>query len=388
MAATPSIHSIDDLEAQAVARLPKMVRDYFNGGAMDSVTLAANRKAFGDYYILPRALRDVSSIDMSAKVFNNTLPFPCSVAPAAMQKMAHPDGEIATARACGRAGVVMGLSSFSTTSLEEVKAAADEARREAGLEGESECVLQMYLFENRSVSEGLIRRAEAVGYRAIVLTVDTPFFGRRLSEARNQFRVPPHLRMANFDAGEGVKTGSELRTDDSAAKAKGAKATSTANKNGRSCGHTMDCRGAPSDLQLDASLTWDVIPYLKSITKLPIWLKGIMTEEDALAGVEHGADAIFVSNHGGRQLDGAPPTLDVLPGIVKAVNGRIPVVSGLGSTSPSTNSGTDRDSISMVASGGAPTSSKHCAWARTWSGSEGRHCGGLPWTGREGVPRR
>lgn len=233
MAASRSIHSIDDLEAQAAARLPKMVRDYFNGGAMDSVTVAANRTAYRDYYIRPRALRDVSSIDMSTKVFENRLPFPCSVAPAAMQKMAHPDGEIATARACGRAGVIMGLSSFSTTSLEDVKAAADEARREAGLDGEADCVLQMYLFENRSVSEGLIKRAEAAGYKAIVLTVDTPFFGRRLSEARNEFRVPPHLRMANFDAGEGVKTGSELRTDDSVAKQRGDTVKTTANKNGK-----------------------------------------------------------------------------------------------------------------------------------------------------------
>lgn len=151
-----------------------------------------------------------------------------------MQKMAHPDGEEATARACGTYGAVMGLSSFSTTSLEDVKEQADEARRAAGKDGRSEFVMQMYLFENRATTDDLVRRAEKAGYKAIVLTVDTPYFGRRLTEIRNRFRLPPHLKMANFHDSLRVKTGSHHRTDDLS---KGGSSTTMAsstpsNKNG------------------------------------------------------------------------------------------------------------------------------------------------------------
>lgn len=142
--------------------MPKMARDYFNGGALDSITLRANQDAYRRFYIKPRVLRDVSNVDTTTHVFpgGNDIPFPCCVAPAAMQRMAHPDGEIATARACGAYGAVMGLSSFSTASLEDVKREADLTRGRAEMKGEAECVLQLYLFENRATSEDLIRRAE------------------------------------------------------------------------------------------------------------------------------------------------------------------------------------------------------------------------------------
>ncbi|SPO02519.1 related to Peroxisomal (S)-2-hydroxy-acid oxidase GLO5 [Cephalotrichum gorgonifer] len=310
MASKPELYSVDDFESYAAETLPKMVRDYFNGGALDSITLHANQEAYRRFYIRPRVLRDVSTIDTKTRVFpdGNTIPFPCCVAPAAMQRMVHPDGEVATARACGAYGVVLGLSSFSTTSLEDVKREADRAREQTGRDGEGECVLQMYLFENRSTSEDLIRRAEEMGYKAIVLTVDTPYFGRRLTEIRNRFKVPPHLKMANFPDTLGVKTGSEHRTNDLHGDREGRSAQNPAlpNKN-------------------DPTLTWDSIRYLKAITKLPIWLKGIMTVEDALLAVQHGADGIFVSNHGGRQLDQAPPTLRVLHDIAKAVDRRVPI---------------------------------------------------------------
>ncbi|KAJ9157687.1 Hydroxyacid oxidase 1-like protein [Pleurostoma richardsiae] len=316
MVSKPELYSIDDFEQYASEYLPKMVRDYFNGGALDSVTLRGNLSAFRSWYIKPRVLRDVSGLSISTKVFpdGKEIPFPCCVAPAAMQKMAHPDGEEATARACGSFGTVMGLSSFSTTSLEDVKLQTDESRKSAGLSGESECVLQMYLFENRSTSEDLIRRAEKAGYKAIVLTVDTPYFGRRLTEIRNRFRVPPHLKMANFPDTLGVKTGSEHRTNDL-----------TKEKAGEPTSSPTGTSTAPPPNKNDPTLTWDAVAYLKSITKLPIWLKGILTVDDAMLAVEHGADAIFISNHGGRQLDHAPPTLEVLRDIAAAVDGRVPV---------------------------------------------------------------
>ncbi|KAF2452662.1 peroxisomal glycolate oxidase [Lineolata rhizophorae] len=313
MSHKPRVLTIDDLESYANAHLPKFARDYFNGGALDSITLRANRAAYARHWIRPRVLRDVANLNLSARAFpdGHSLPFPLCVAPAAMQKMAHPEGEAATARACGAYGTVMGLSSFSMTGLEEVKREADGTRAKAGLEGGSECVLQMYLFENRSVSEGLIWRAEAAGYKAIVLTVDTPYFGRRLTEIRNEFRVPPHLRMANFDASLGVKTGSELRTEELAK-------TNPSNSSAK-----LESGQPPN--KNDPSMTWNVISYLRTVTKLPIWLKGILSVEDAELAVEYGVDAIIVSNHGGRQLDCAPPTLEVLPGIAKVINGRIPV---------------------------------------------------------------
>ena len=216
MASKPEAFSIDDFEQYATNYLPKMVRDYYNGGAMDSITLRANVEAYKRYYIRPRVLRDVSNIQTSTKVFpdGHSIPFPCCIAPTAMQKMAHPDGEEAMARACGAFGTVMGLSRFSTTALDDVKKHADSARCRSGNHGESECVLQMYLFEDRKTSEDLVCRAERAGFKAIVLTVDTPYFGRRLTELRNAFRLPQHLELANFDSRLQVKTGSELRTDD------------------------------------------------------------------------------------------------------------------------------------------------------------------------------
>lgn len=162
MPTKPSVVSIDELEAYAVAHLPKFALDYFDGGSMDAITLKDNRREYARYYIRPRVLRNVSNIDTTTKAFpdGHSIPFPCCVAPSAMQKMAHALGEVGTARASGRFGTVMGLSTFSTTSLEDVKIAADQARSESGKRGDSECVLQIYLFRNRQTSLSLIRRAE------------------------------------------------------------------------------------------------------------------------------------------------------------------------------------------------------------------------------------
>lgn len=158
----PFLYSIDDFENHAIASLPKVASDYFNGGSLDGATLRSNRMAFQKYYVQPRALRDVSEITTRRKVFRNDIPFPVGIAPAAMQKMAHADGELATARGCGTFGTVMGLSTFSTTALEDVKSAADSARDASGRSGDSECVLQLYVFVNRETTEKLVRRAEGV----------------------------------------------------------------------------------------------------------------------------------------------------------------------------------------------------------------------------------
>jgi (S)-2-hydroxy-acid oxidase len=253
MTTVPLFLTVDDFETHASRILPRMVRDYYNGGSMDSITLKANREAYNRYYIRPRVLRNVKNLETYTKCFlgGNNLPMPLCVAPAAMQKMAHPDGEEAMAKACGRYGTVMGLSTFSTSSLEDVAAAAKSGRASVERIGDAECVLQMYLFENRDTSVDLIRRAEKAGFKAVVLTVDTPQFGRRLSELRNKFKVPPHLRMANFASD--VRTGSELRTLERAESA-----TTTNNV------------GVATTNKNDASLTWEAVSFLRSVTSLPV----------------------------------------------------------------------------------------------------------------------
>lgn len=180
---------IADLRALALERMDKQSRDYYNEGADDNLTLHENSAAYQKYRIRPRVLRDVSNVDTSVKIFGghiNSVPF--GVAPTAMQGLAHSDAESGTARACRDAGIVMGLSSFSTTSLEDV-------RRESG----DNCnVLQLYLFEDKAKSKRLIERAKKAGYKAVLLTVDTPMLGRRNAEIRNEFTLPGHLKVANF----------------------------------------------------------------------------------------------------------------------------------------------------------------------------------------------
>jgi (S)-2-hydroxy-acid oxidase len=200
---------ISELEQRAEERMDKQTRDYYNEGADSGSTLAENMAAFQKYRIRPRVLRDLSQIDTSVPVFGHRNAIPRGAAPTAMQCLAHPDGEAATARACRKAGVVMGLSSFATTSLEDVARAS----------GDNPRVLQLYLFEARGHSRKLIRRAKKAGYKAVFLTVDTPMLGRRNLEIRNQFKLPKHLKVANFNQEEEEKEEHENGTAHSEPKA-------------------------------------------------------------------------------------------------------------------------------------------------------------------------
>jgi (S)-2-hydroxy-acid oxidase len=289
--------TIAELEKLAAERMDKQTRDYYNEGADEGSTLAENMSAYQKYRIRPRVLRDVSSVDTSAPIFDYRNSIPLGVAPTAMQGLAHPDGELATARACKKTGVVMGLSSFSTTSLEDVKGA---------LGPEHPAALQLYLFEEREESRTLIQRAKRAGYKAVFLTVDTAMLGRRTLEIRNQFKLPKHLKIANFNrdkdthhnAGDKGKERDEITF------------------------HTH----APNP-----TLVWERdIAWLTELChpEMEVWLKGIATAEDALLACHHGVDGIVVSNHGGRQLNGALATIDALPEVVDAVRSqskKIPV---------------------------------------------------------------
>ncbi|XP_072165889.1 2-Hydroxyacid oxidase 1-like [Diadema setosum] len=280
-----SIVCLQDLEDYAGKHLAKNAYDYYRSGANDEQTLHDNRAAFQRLRIRPRILRDVSVRDLSTTVLGQPLPFPIAIAPTAMQRMAHPEGELATARAATAAGTGMILSSWATSSIEEVAEASGSGIR----------WFQLYIYRDRETTRNLVKRAERAGYKALFVTVDTPILGKRLSDVRNKFSLPEPYRLANFAP----------RTDQS----RGVQGTSSS--------------GLAEYVasQIDPSLSWKHIEWLKSITTLPIVLKGVLTAEDAREAVAHNVAGIVVSNHGARQLDGVPATIDALPEVVEAVRG-------------------------------------------------------------------
>lgn len=279
--------NLADYEALAQERLSATAWDYYVGGSDDEQTLRENHEAFGRIRLRPRVLMDVSHVSLETSVLGVPVRTPLLVAPTAYHGLAHPEGECETARGVGAAGSLMTVSTMANRSLEEVAVAAT-----------GPLWFQLYVYRDRGVSESLVRRAEAAGYHALVLTVDTARLGRRERDVRNGFGLPPHLHMGNFEGDAHEQPGQEPGTS-------GLAVYFTA--------------------QLDTSLTWEALDWLRSTTKLPIVVKGIVTGEDAALAVEHGASAVQVSNHGGRQLDGAVATIEALPEVVAAVDGRAEV---------------------------------------------------------------
>jgi 4-hydroxymandelate oxidase len=272
--------NVFDLEAIARERLSRDALDYYAGGAHDEVTLRANRAAYDRLSLAYRVLVDVSRRELATTVLGQPVSMPILVAPTAFHRLATPDGERATARAAGAAGTVMILSTLSTTPIEEVVAAAS-----------GPIWFQLYVYRDRKATEGLVRRAEAAGCRALVLTVDAPLLGRRERDVRNRFRLPPGLAVANL-LPEGYGELPPAAADSGLA--------------------------AYVSSFLDPALTWRDVAWLQSITRLPVLVKGIVRADDALRAAEAGAAGIVVSNHGGRQLDTSPATIEVLPEIADA----------------------------------------------------------------------
>ena len=310
--------TISELEALAHERMDKQTRDYYNEGADSGSTLLENMQAYKKYRIRPRVLRDISQINTSTDVLGTRSSVPFGVAPTAMQGLAHPDGEMATSRACAKYDVPMGLSSFATTTLEDVASAADS----------NPLVLQLYLFEERSHSAKLIARAKNAGYKAVFLTVDTPMLGRRNLEIRNQFTLPSHLRIANFAMSDPSSSENSQRANSARPgppKRQPSSAGSTDPQTGKRTRPTgpvtFHTHAANPTLSWENSLEW----LKKEAAPMQVWVKGIATAEDALLALHHGCDGLVVSNHGGRQLNGALATLDALPEVVEAVGGKIPV---------------------------------------------------------------
>ena len=273
--------NVCDFEQLAREKLPPAAYDFIAGGAGDEVTLAANRTALERIRLRPHVLVDVSNVSLETEVLGQRLSWPVLLAPVATQRLAHEEGELATARAAAARDTVMVLSSFSTCSLEEVAEAAPGAPR----------WFQLYFQSDQQRTKRLVQRAEAAGYSAICVTVDVPELGMRERDLRNELRFPPGLVPRNFIAEADV---TPYQATDPA----------TASQNAG---------------LLNPSLTWPDIDWLQSVTSLPVLLKGVLTAKDASLAVEHGVRGIIVSNHGGRQLDGVPAAIEALPEVVAAV---------------------------------------------------------------------
>ncbi|NXG74724.1 HAOX2 oxidase, partial [Baryphthengus martii] len=266
---------LSDFEAYAKKYLPKIAWDFFAAGADDCTTRDENILAYKRIRFRPRMLRDVSMMDIRTKLLGTEISFPVGIAPTGFHQLAWPDGEKSTARAAKAMNTCYIASTYSTCTLEEISAAAPGGLR----------WFQLYIHCNRVVSQQLVQQAEALGFQGLVLTADLPYTGKRRDDVRNGFRLPPHMKLKNLEGAFEV------------------------------CKMNV----------LDPSVTWNDIYWLRSLTDLPIIIKGILTKEDAELAVRHGVQGIIVSNHGGRQLDGAPATIDALVEVVEAVQGRVEV---------------------------------------------------------------
>lgn len=283
------VQNLLQLESLAREKLPPQVFDFIAGAAEDEITLARNREAWQAIRLLPRVLVDVSTVDASTTVLGQSTPSPVVLAPVALLRLAHDEGELATARAAAAHGATMTLSTMASQTIEDVAAASDGPKW-----------FQLYCYTDKAVTERLVKRAEAAGYSALCLTVDVPRLGRRERDFAHNLGFPDDVTPVNF-AGEVDITQIPLDQRGSALSAYAASL-------------------------LDASLTWDDVDWLRSLTSMPIILKGILAPEDAVLAADHGAAAVVVSNHGGRQLDGTPAGVEALPDVVAAVGARLEVL--------------------------------------------------------------
>jgi 4-hydroxymandelate oxidase len=276
--------TLADLEEAACRRTPPAVWGYVQGGAGEETALAANRAAFRRRTIRPRVLAGLRTIDLGTTLLHQGVGVPFFIAPTAYHGALHPDAEIGTARAAAGARALAIISTLSSCSLEQIAEAAPEGRR----------WFQLYLQPDLKDTQDLAARAEKAGFTGLVLTVDTPMLGVRDRQKRAGFAIDSSVPIGN---------GAHIRPP--------------------SRGPVWD--GSQFSLREDASATWDILDRLRSVTSLPLVVKGVLTAEDARRAAGSGASAIIVSNHGGRQLDCAPATLDVLPEVVAAAGPKVEV---------------------------------------------------------------
>lgn len=275
--ASADVVSVSDFEALAKRRLSEMTLALINGGAADELTVAWNRTAFDQIRLRPRVLVDVSRLDCQISLLGLTLPHPILLAPAAYHRMVHPEGEIATAQGASESGSLFVVSSASNTRIHPIARAS-----------QSPLWFQMYVQSDRGFVTDVIQEVEDAGCRALVVTVDAPVVGPRYRQIRSGFKLPPGLELPYM---EDVNRGRDSLM-----------------------------RGG------NTRMTWKEIEWVKSVTKLPVILKGILDPADARLAVDAGVAGIIVSNHGGRMLDTAPATISVLEQVTQAVGEQLPVL--------------------------------------------------------------
>ena len=301
--------NVADLRRMAQRRLPRGVFNYIDGGAEDEVTLRANGDAFRRWNFAPRVLVDVAQVDTSTMLLGERLPFPLVLAPVGFSRMADPDGELAVARAAARAQLPYSLSTVATRSIEEVAQTGPGTRW-----------FQLYVLRDRGLVRELVQRAAAAGYQALMPTVDIPVSGRRERDVRHGFTLPPQLGLGTIV--DGIRhpgwTWRFVRSDPIV----------FSNVRGRSPsdGTTPVALADYISSQFDPGVTWRDLEWLRGLWPGKLVLKGIQTVADARLAADHGCDAIVLSNHGGRQLDGAPPILDLVAPAADAVGERTAVI--------------------------------------------------------------
>jgi 4-hydroxymandelate oxidase len=281
--------SLSDFEALARERIPRMAYEYISGGAADEITLRWNRESFDRIRLRPKILVDVSKLDTRVTLFGQELPFPILLAPTAYHRLVHPEGEIATVKGAALAGATLIASMLATTTIEEMAKAATGS-----------LWFQTYILKDRGFTRDLVQRAEDAGCKAICVTVDSPVVGVRNRDQRANFALPPEMGRANLKGL--MRPGGNLRPPE----------------------------GDIYTPILDASLTWKEIDWLRSFARVPVLLKGVLNPDDAEQAVKAGASGIIVSNHGARNLDTVPATIDVLSEVTERVAGRIPVLMDSG----------------------------------------------------------
>ncbi len=301
--------NVSDLRRIARRRLPRGVFDYIDGAAEDELTAARNAAAFRNVEFRPRVLRNVDKIDTSASLLGQPLAFPLVLAPTGFTRMVEPQGELAVARAADRAGLPYTLSTMGTRSIEEVAAVSGGRKW-----------FQVYVWRDRGLVKEMLERAAAAAYEAIVITVDVPVLGSRERDVRRGFTLPPKMGLDTIIDGALHLgwTWSFVRSEPIAF-------SNVVNRSETDESDPVSLADYVNS-QFDAALSWDDIAWFRSIWDGPIVLKGIQTVEDARLAADAGVEAIALSNHGGRQLDGAPPALELVGPVAEAVGGRVEII--------------------------------------------------------------
>lgn len=301
--------NLDDFRAMAKKRLPRMIFDYLDGGADDEVTLRRNREAFSNYQLMPRTLRDVGQIDLSTSVLGQNIDLPILLSPTGQTCMFHHSGEAAVVRSAAKANTIYTLSSLSSTSIEAVAAASSGPKW-----------FQIYVWRDRHITKEFIARCRDSGYHGLCLTVDLPVHGNRERDLRNGLTFPASLTART--AVDVLRHSAWLYHYLTGPKIELANVAASSNVAAVDQGDLMDYVSR----QFDPTVNWDDAAWMIEQWGGPFLIKGIVNAEDAKTAVEIGASGIIISNHGGRQLDFMPPTIDVLPDIARAVEGRAEIL--------------------------------------------------------------